>query len=43
MKKQNYKNAEYLSKHGFYLPSGVGILNSEIDYVANKLLKILNN
>ena len=42
-KKQNYKNAEYLSKHGFYLPSGVGILNSEIDYVANKLLKILND
>lgn len=42
-KKQNYKNAEYLSKYGFYLPSGVGILNSEIDYVANKLLKILNN
>ena len=42
-KNQNYKNAEYLSKHGFYLPSGVGILNKEINYVANKLLKILNN
>ena len=32
-----------LSKNGFYLPSGLGISNSEIDYVANTLLKILAN
>ena len=35
-------NAEYLSKNGFYLPSGLGISNKEIDYVGRTLIKILN-
>tara|TARA_B100000575_G_C23051844_1_gene605518 strand:+ start:32 stop:1156 length:1125 start_codon:yes stop_codon:yes gene_type:complete len=35
-------NAENLSKNGFYLPSGLGIKNSEINYIAKNLLKILN-
>ena len=38
-----YKNAEFLSENGFYLPSGLGITNSEIDYVGNTLFKILEN
>lgn len=36
-----FKNAEKLSKYGFYLPSGLGITNKEIIYVAKILLKIL--
>ena len=42
-KKQKFVNAEYLSKSGFYLPSGLGISNSEIDFVGKTLLKILKN
>ena len=38
-----YKNAEFLSENGFYLPSGLGITNREIDYVGNTLFKILEN
>jgi len=42
-KKQKFKNADYLSRNGFYLPSGVGTTNKEIDFVANTLLKILKD
>ncbi len=41
-KKTKFSNSEYLSKNGFYLPSGLGISNREIDYVGKTLLKILN-
>ena len=41
--KQKFYNAEYLSKYGFYLPSGLGIKNTEIDFVGKVLLKILKN
>ena len=40
-KKRKFPNSDYLSKKGFYLPSGIGITNVEIDFVANTLLKIL--
>jgi len=42
-KNQKFVNAEYLSKNGFYLPSGLGITNSDIDFVAKNLIKILDN
>ncbi len=42
-KKENYPNAEYLSLNGFYLPSGLGIKNKEISYVAKILNQITNN
>ena len=35
-------DSDYLSSKGFYLPSGLGIKNYEIDYVAKTLNKILN-
>ena len=35
-------NSEFLSKNGFYLPSGLGIKNDEIKYVSKKLLEILS-
>ena len=42
-KKEKFNNADFLSKNGFYLPSGLGISNSEIDYVGRTLLSILEN
>ena len=42
-KKEKYPNAEYLSHNGFYLPSGLGIKNHEIDYVSETLNKIFKN
>ena len=42
-KKQKFVNAEYLSKNGFYLPSGLGIKNSDIDIVGKALKEILDN
>ena len=41
--KQKFENAEYLSQNGFYLPSGLGISNQQIDRVGKTLLKILEN
>ena len=41
LKSQKFPNSDYLSKNGFYLPSGLGIANAEIDFVAKTLLKIL--
>ena len=40
-KRQQFPNSDCLSKKGFYLPSGLGITNVEIDFVAKTLLKIL--
>ena len=36
-----YPNANFLSKNGFYLPSGLALKNSEINYILKKLLKLL--
>jgi perosamine synthetase len=33
-------NSEYLSKNGFYVPSGLGLKNSEINYICLMLNKI---
>ena len=41
-KNQKFVNSEYLSKNGFYLPSGLGISNSDIDIVGKTLIKILD-
>ena len=35
-------NSEYLSKNGFYVPSGLGISKSEVKYVCGVINKILN-
>ena len=35
-------NSEFLSKNGFYLPSGLGIKNDEIKFISKKLLQILD-
>ncbi len=41
-KKSKMPNSEYLSKNGFYIPSGLGLKNYQINYIANTLQKILN-
>ena len=38
-----FKNSNYLSKYGLYLPNYLGIKKSEIIYVCNKLKKIIND
>ena len=35
--------SENLSRQGFYLPSGLGIKDEEIQYVANQFIEIINN
>lgn len=40
-KNANYPIAEKMARNGFYLPSGLGISDEEIDIVSDKLHKIL--
>ena len=39
--KSKMPNSEYLSNNGFYLPSGLGISDSEIRYVCTTLNQLL--
>lgn len=41
-KKDKMINSEYLSKNGFYVPSGLALKNNEIKYVCKWINKILN-
>ena len=41
-KRDKYPVSEYLGARGFYLPSGLGIKNKEIDFVCEKVNKIIN-
>ena len=41
-KNKSMKNSEYISKNGFYVPSGLGISKSDIKYVCSVLNKILD-
>ena len=40
-KKYYLKNAEYISRNGFYLPSGISLKKNEIKFVSDELKKIL--
>ena len=42
IKKNKMANSEYLSKNGFYVPSGLALKNAEIKYICNLINKILN-
>jgi perosamine synthetase len=37
-----YPNSKYISNNGFYIPSGIGLKNNEINYIINSLKKVLN-
>ena len=41
-KNQSYPVAEKLARNGFYIPSGLGIANKEIEIVSKELKKIIN-
>ena len=34
--------SEYISKNGFYLPSGLGLKNQEIDKVIKNVLRLVS-
>ena len=36
----NYKNSEYISRYGLYLPSGLGTSDKDINYVSKCVKKI---
>ena len=40
-KNSQFPNAEFLSRNGFYLPSGLGVTNNEIRYICKTLNSIL--
>ena len=40
--KKNYPNSEYLSKYGFYVPSGLETTSKDIDFVCQSIKKIIN-
>ncbi len=40
-KNNKFPNAEYLAKSGFYLPSGLALTNKEIDFICDKVNKII--
>ena len=41
-KNESYPVAENLSKNGFYLPSGIGLKNTQIRYICKTFIKIIS-
>ena len=41
-KNKKFLNSHFISNNGFYLPSGLGIENKEIEYICEKLKIILS-
>ena len=39
-KDERYPHAEKMARNGFYVPSGLGLTNDQIDEVSDVLLKI---
>ena len=40
--KGSFKNSDYVSKYGFYLPSGIETTKKDIRFVVNCIKKITN-
>ncbi len=38
---ENYPNAEYLARKGFYIPSGLALTQEQMDNVVNKVVKVI--
>ena len=43
IKKNSCKNANYIMKNGFYLPSGNNLKKKDIKYICNKIKLIANS
>ena len=39
---ETYPNSEYIAKNGFYIPSGLGIHDDDIDYVCDAIESAVN-
>ncbi|MDC1007644.1 DegT/DnrJ/EryC1/StrS family aminotransferase [Gammaproteobacteria bacterium] len=39
---ETYQNSEYIAKNGFYIPSGLGIHDDDIDYVCDAIESAVN-
>ena len=40
-KSDNYPNSSYLSRYGFYIPSFIKIKNSEMNFIASIINKLI--
>ena len=40
---ETYPISEFMYQHGFYLPSGLGLTEEQISYIANTTLEVLNS
>ena len=40
-KGEKYKNAEYMARKGFYIPSGLALTQEQMDKVVNGLQKVM--
>lgn len=38
---QNYRNAEYLARKGFYIPSGLGLTRNQMELVVKRVEKVI--
>jgi perosamine synthetase len=41
-KNEEYPNSEYISKNGFYVPSGLGLTTADVNDVCDALIKVLS-
>lgn len=39
---ENYTNSEFIAERGFYIPSGLTLTNSQVDYVSEVIIKIFS-
>lgn len=40
---ENYQNAEYLARKGFYIPSGLALTKTQMDEVVNRVIEVIKN
>lgn len=38
---ETYPNAEYLARKGFYIPSGLALIEEQMDFVIDKVIKVM--
>ena len=41
-KNETYPNSEYIAKNGFYIPSGLGINDDDINFVCDSIEEAVN-
>ena len=39
---ENYTNSEFIAERGFYVPSGLTLTNSQVDYISEVIIKIFS-